>query len=58
MAASFPDCHKAKEGFHNLNLIKDNNVFKSIEQLLEEQSFTIGQAIQVGFLVYPITLLV
>ncbi|KAK7275658.1 hypothetical protein RIF29_16778 [Crotalaria pallida] len=51
MAASFPDSHKAKECLQKLNQIKDNNVFKSLEQLLEEQTFTNGQAIQGELLV-------
>ncbi|KAL1294310.1 hypothetical protein AAHE18_19G133200 [Arachis hypogaea] len=46
MAESFPDCHKAKEGFRSLNLTKDNKLFKSIEQLLEKQTFIVRQANQ------------
>ncbi|MED6112773.1 hypothetical protein PIB30_064706 [Stylosanthes scabra] len=46
MAESFPDCHKAEEGLRSLNLTKDNKLFKSIEQLLEKQTFTVRQANQ------------
>ncbi|XP_057735278.1 sister chromatid cohesion protein PDS5 homolog B isoform X2 [Arachis stenosperma] len=46
MAESFPDCHKAKEGLRSLNLSKDNKLFKSIEQLLEKQTFIVRQANQ------------
>ncbi|XP_061341944.1 sister chromatid cohesion protein PDS5 homolog B [Gastrolobium bilobum] len=51
MAAFFPDSHKAEECLHKLDQIKDNNVFKSLERLLEEQTFTIGQAIKDDLLV-------
>ncbi|MED6211112.1 hypothetical protein PIB30_070447 [Stylosanthes scabra] len=44
MAEYFPDCHKAEEGLRSLNLTKDNKLFKSIEQLLEKQTFTVRQA--------------
>jgi len=47
MAASFSDSHKAEECLHKLNQIKDNNLFKSLEKLLEEPTFTIGQTIKV-----------
>lgn len=52
MAASFSDSQKAEEGFHKLNQIKDNNVFKLLEKLLEEQNFTTGQAIKVCCLLF------
>ncbi|XP_019460581.1 PREDICTED: sister chromatid cohesion protein PDS5 homolog A isoform X2 [Lupinus angustifolius] len=51
IAASFPDSLKAKECLQKLNQIKDNNVFKSLEHLLEEQTFTNGQVIQGKLLV-------
>jgi sister-chromatid-cohesion protein PDS5 len=47
IAASFSDSHKAEEWLHKLNQIKDNNLFKSLENLLEESSFTNGQTIKV-----------
>lgn len=47
MAASFSDSQKAEECLHKLNQIKDNNLFKSLEKLLEEPTFTIGQTIKV-----------
>ncbi|KAK7301356.1 hypothetical protein RJT34_12219 [Clitoria ternatea] len=46
MAASFPDSRKAEEYLQKLNEIKDNNVFKSLERLLEEQTFKTGQTIK------------
>ncbi|XP_052189555.1 sister chromatid cohesion protein PDS5 homolog B isoform X2 [Diospyros lotus] len=36
MSASFPDSSKAEESFHKLNLVKDNNIFTTLEQLLDE----------------------
>ncbi|KAE8649626.1 sister chromatid cohesion protein PDS5 homolog A isoform X1 [Cucumis sativus] len=42
MAACFPDPTKAKESFHKLNQIKDNNIFNSLELLLDQ--LTIGEA--------------
>ncbi|XP_012567744.1 sister chromatid cohesion protein PDS5 homolog B isoform X3 [Cicer arietinum] len=51
MAASFSDSHKAEECLHKLNQIKDNNMFKSLEKLLEEPTFTIGQTIKDELLV-------
>lgn len=51
MAASFSDSDKPKECLHKLNQIKDNNLFKSLEKLLEEPTFTIGQTIKDGLLV-------
>jgi hypothetical protein len=49
IAASFSDSHKAEECLHKLNKIKDNNLFKSLEKLLEEPTFTKGQAIKVCY---------
>jgi hypothetical protein len=49
IAASFSDSHKAEEGLHKLNKIKDNNLFKSLEKLLEEPTFTKGRAIKVCY---------
>ncbi|XP_050886005.1 sister chromatid cohesion protein PDS5 homolog B isoform X2 [Lathyrus oleraceus] len=51
MAASFSDSQKAEECLHKLNQIKDNNLFKSLEKLLEEPTFTIGQTIKDDLLV-------
>ncbi|KAK7321020.1 hypothetical protein VNO77_31092 [Canavalia gladiata] len=51
MATSFPDSHKAEECLHELNQIKDNNLFKSLEKLLEEQTFTVGLTIKDDLLV-------
>ncbi|XP_058724136.1 sister chromatid cohesion protein PDS5 homolog B isoform X3 [Vicia villosa] len=51
MAAYFSDSHKAEECLHKLNQIKDNNLFKSLEKLLEEPTFTIGQTIKDDLLV-------
>jgi len=52
LAAFFPDSHKAEECLHKLNQIKDNSVFNLLEQLLEEQDFTmIGQTMKVCCLV-------
>ncbi|KAI4337812.1 hypothetical protein L6164_016184 [Bauhinia variegata] len=45
IAASFPEPSKAEECLHKLNKIKDNHVFKSLEQLLEDQNFTTRQTI-------------
>lgn len=56
MAASFSDSHKAEEFLHKLNQIKDNNVFKSLERLLDEQDFTIGQALKVCCLLIQLLL--
>ncbi|CAJ2674086.1 unnamed protein product [Trifolium pratense] len=51
IAASFSDSHKAEECLHKLNQIKDNNLFKSLEKLLEESTFTNGQTIKDELLV-------
>ncbi|WJX30406.1 hypothetical protein P8452_18948 [Trifolium repens] len=51
IAASFSDSHKAEECLHKLNKIKDNNLFKSLEKLLEEPTFTKGRAIKNELLV-------
>ncbi|KAK2453745.1 sister chromatid cohesion protein PDS5 protein A [Trifolium repens] len=51
IAASFSDSHKAEEWLHKLNQIKDNNLFKSLENLLEESTFTNGQTIKDELLV-------
>lgn len=51
MAAFFPDSHKAEECLFKLNQIKDNSMFKLLEELLEEQAFTMtGKTMKVCFL--------
>ncbi|XP_045797768.1 sister chromatid cohesion protein PDS5 homolog B-like [Trifolium pratense] len=50
MATYFVNSHKAKECLHELNKIKDNNLFKSLERLLEEPTFTNGQTIKAELL--------
>ena len=49
MASFFPDTPKAEEWLHEVNQLKDNNLFNSLEQLLEEQTFTTRKIIQVCF---------
>ncbi|KAF7829837.1 sister chromatid cohesion protein PDS5-like protein A isoform X1 [Senna tora] len=46
ISLSFPDPPKAEEWLHKLHQFKDNNVFNSLEQLLEGQTFTTGKSIQ------------
>ncbi|GAU22251.1 hypothetical protein TSUD_227870 [Trifolium subterraneum] len=50
MATYFLYSHKVKECLHELNRIKDNNLFKSLERLLEEPTFTNGQTIKAELL--------
>ncbi|XP_038899210.1 sister chromatid cohesion protein PDS5 homolog A isoform X2 [Benincasa hispida] len=44
MAACFPDPMKAKESFHKLNQIKDNNIFNSLELLLDQLTIVEAEA--------------
>ncbi|XP_059630755.1 sister chromatid cohesion protein PDS5 homolog B isoform X2 [Cornus florida] len=50
MSASFADPAKAEECFHKLNLIKDNNIFTALLQLLDEVNIKNGQATRDDFL--------
>lgn len=36
MATSFPDISKAEECFENLHQMKDNNIFKDLDELINE----------------------
>jgi sister-chromatid-cohesion protein PDS5 len=36
MATSFPDTSKAEECFGNLHQMKDNNIFKDLDELINE----------------------
>ncbi|XP_022976675.1 sister chromatid cohesion protein PDS5 homolog A-like isoform X2 [Cucurbita maxima] len=44
MAACFPDATKAKESFHKLNQIKDNNIFNYLELLLDQSTIVEAEA--------------
>ncbi|XP_054798442.1 sister chromatid cohesion protein PDS5 homolog B isoform X2 [Prosopis cineraria] len=46
MASFFPDPPKAEEWLHKVNQLKDNNIFNSLEQMLEEQTFATRKIIQ------------
>ncbi|KAK4276740.1 hypothetical protein QN277_014853 [Acacia crassicarpa] len=46
IASFFPDPSKAEEWLLKVNQLKDNNLFNSLEQLLEEQTFTTRKIIQ------------
>ena len=47
MAACFPDATKAKESFHKLNQIKDNNIFNYLELLLDQSTIVEAEATRV-----------
>ncbi|MQL79390.1 hypothetical protein Taro_011842, partial [Colocasia esculenta] len=46
MASSFVDSIKAGECFQKLNQMKDNNVFKALLDLVDEQTFSIASCIR------------
>ncbi|PWZ31032.1 Sister chromatid cohesion protein PDS5 B-B [Zea mays] len=48
MATSFPDISKAEECFENLHQMKDNNIFKDLDELINEgTSFAKGRVTRV-----------
>lgn len=50
MSVFFTDPAKAEECFHKLNQMKDNSIFNTLEQLLEEVTITNAQTIKDNFL--------
>lgn len=50
MAASFTDPSKAEECFLKLNHMKDNNIFNTLELLLDELKYTNSQTTRVRYL--------